>query len=70
LTSDVIYYGGDLHWNAHNVNQTFDTTQFNTNSSQQYTNHYRTFSSYFSNLRVDSTNNVNLSATNFKYGRT
>jgi hypothetical protein len=66
-TSDVIYYGGDLHWNAHNVNQTFDTTQFNTNSSQQYTNHYRTFSSYFSNLRVDSTNNVNLSVTkNFK----
>ena len=66
-TSDVIYYGGDLHWNAHNVNQTFDTTQFNTNSSQQYTNHYRTFPSYFSNLRVDSTNNVNLSVTkNFK----
>ena len=66
-SSDVIYYGGDLHWNAHNVNQTFNTTQFNTNSSQQYTNHYRTFSSYFSNLRVDSTNNVNVSATkNFK----
>jgi hypothetical protein len=62
-SADVIYYGGDLHWNAHNVNKTFDTTQFNTNSSQQYTNHYRTFSTYFSNLRVDSTNNVNVSAT-------
>ena len=61
--SDVIYYGGDLHWDAHNVNHTFDTTQFNTNSSQQYTNHYRTFPSYFSNLRVDSTNNLNVSAT-------
>src|SRR5260370_24976900 len=30
-TSDVIYYGGDLHWNAHNVNPTVDTTQVNTN---------------------------------------
>jgi hypothetical protein len=59
----VIYYGGNLNWDAHNVNHTFDTTQFNTNSSQQLTNHYRTFSSYFSNLRVDATNNVNLSAT-------
>src|SRR4051794_14331876 len=61
--SDVIYNGADLHWDAHNVNHTFDTTAFNTNSAQQYTNHYRTFSSYFSNLRVDSTNNVNVSAT-------
>lgn len=61
--SDVIYYGGDLNWNAHNVDKTFNTAQFNTNSSQQYTNHYRTFPSYFSNLRVDSTNNVNVSAT-------
>jgi hypothetical protein len=61
--ADVIYYGGNLNWDAHNVNHTFDTTQFNTNSSQQLTNHYRTFSSYFSNLRVDATNNVNLSAT-------
>ena len=62
-TADVIYSGGALNWNAHNASKTFDTTQFNTNSSQQYTNHYRTFSSYFSNLRVDATNNVNLSAT-------
>jgi hypothetical protein len=66
-TADVIYSGGTLNWDGHNVNKTFDTTQFNTNSSQQFTNHYRTFSSYFSNLRVDATNNVNLSATkNFK----
>jgi hypothetical protein len=62
-SSDVIYYGGKLNWDAHNVNKTFDTTQFNTNSSQQYTNHYRTFPTYFSNLRVDSTNNLNLSVT-------
>ena len=66
-TADVIYNGGPLNWDAHNASRTFDTTQFNTNSSQQYTNHYRTFSSYFSNLRVDATNNVNVSATkNFK----
>jgi hypothetical protein len=62
-SSDVIYYGGNLNWDAHNVNKTFDTTRFVTNSSQQYTNHYRTFSTYFSNLRVDSTNNLNLSVT-------
>jgi hypothetical protein len=66
-SADVIYSGGPLNWDAHNASKTFDTTQFNTNSSQQYTNHYRTFSSYFSNLRVDATNNVNVSATkNFK----
>jgi hypothetical protein len=64
-TADVIYYGGDLHWDGHNVNHTFDTTLFNTSSSQQYTNHYRTFSSYFSNLRTDATNNVNLSVTKY-----
>ena len=64
-SSDVIYYGGDLHWDGHNVNHTFDTTLFNTSSAQQYTNHYRTFSSYFSNLRTDATNNVNLSATKY-----
>jgi hypothetical protein len=64
-TADVIYNGGDLNWDGHNVNKTFDTTQFNTNSSQQYTNHYRTFSSYFSNLRVDATNNVNVSAMKY-----
>jgi hypothetical protein len=62
-SADVIYNGGNLNWDAHNVNKTFDTTQFNTNSSQQYTSHYRTFPTYFSNLRVDSTNNLNLSAT-------
>jgi len=62
-TADLIYYGGSLNWNAHNASKTFDTTEFNTNSSQQFTNHYRTFSTYFSNLRVDATNNVNLSAT-------
>jgi hypothetical protein len=63
--ADVIYYGGDLHWDGHNVNHTFDTTQFNTSSSQQYTSHYRTFSTYFSNLRTDATNNVNLSVTKY-----
>lgn len=62
-SSDVIYYGGNLSWDAHNVDRTLDTTQFNTNSSQQYTNHYRTFPTYFSNLRVDSTKNLNLSVT-------
>jgi hypothetical protein len=64
---DVIYYGGPLNWDAHNVNHALDTTQFNTNSSQQFTSHYRTFPSTFSNIRVDATNNVNVAATkNFR----
>lgn len=62
-SSDVIYFGGNLNWDAHNVDKTFDTTRFETNSAKQYTNHYRTFPTYFSNLRVDSTNNLNLSVT-------
>jgi hypothetical protein len=33
--SEVIYYGGDLQWNPRNISRVFDTTRFNTNSSQQ-----------------------------------
>jgi hypothetical protein len=61
--SDVIYSGGKLNINPHNPDRTFDTTPFVTVSSQQYTNHYRTFPTYFNNLRVDSTNNLNISVT-------
>jgi hypothetical protein len=61
--SEVIYYGGDLHWNPRNISRVFDTTQFNTNSSQQLAQHFRTFPSQFNNLRADRTSNVNITVT-------
>jgi hypothetical protein len=61
--SEVIYYGGDLQWNPRNISRVFDTTQFNTNSSQQLAQHFRTFPSQFNNLRSDRTSNVNITVT-------
>jgi hypothetical protein len=60
---NMIYYGGPLNYNSRNVNHAFDTTQFNTVSSQQLSQNYRTFPSQFNNLRVDATNNINLAVT-------
>jgi hypothetical protein len=60
---NVIYYGGDLQYDARNVNHTFDTTRFNTVSAQQLSQNYRYFSSQFNNMRVDATNNLNLTVT-------
>jgi len=66
---NLIYNGGPLNYNAENVSHAFDTTQFNTVSSQQLSQNYRTFPSQFSNLRVDHTNNVDLTLTKtFKIG--
>ncbi len=66
---NLIYNGGPLNYNAENVNHAFDTTQFNTVSSQQLASNFRTFPSQFSNLRVDHTNNVNITLTKtFKVG--
>ena len=61
--SEVIYYGGDLQWNPRNISRVFDTTRFNTNSSQQLASHFRTFPSQFNNLRSDRTSNVNITVT-------
>jgi hypothetical protein len=58
---DVIYYGGPLNWNPNNPDQVFDTTQFNRVSSQQLSNHIRTFPTRFSNLRLPPTNNFDSS---------
>ncbi len=60
---NLIYSGGPLNYNAENVNHAFDTTQFNTVSSQQLSQNFRTFSSQFSNLRIDHTNNVDVTLT-------
>jgi hypothetical protein len=60
---NLIYYGGDLHYDASNVNHAFDTTRFNTVSSQQLSQNFRTFPSQFNNLRVDHTSNIDVTLT-------
>ena len=60
---DVIYYGGPLSLNPHNPNGAFDTTRFNTVSSQQLSQNFRTFPTLFNNLRLDGMNNVNVNVT-------
>ena len=59
---NVIYYGGPLNFNSHQPNgNSFDVTQFNTNSSQQLADNIRTFNVMFNNLRRDATKNLDLS---------
>ena len=60
---NLIYYGGPLNYNAENVGHAFDTTQFNIVSAQQLSQNFRYFPSQFSNLRVDHTNNIDLTLT-------
>ena len=57
---NVIYLGGDLNYDPRNINHTFDTTRFVTASSAQLASNLRTFPTQFNNLRVDTTNNVDL----------
>jgi hypothetical protein len=45
------------------VTHSFDTTAFNTVSSQQLSQNFRTFPSQFNTLRVDHTNNIDLTLT-------
>ncbi len=55
---NVIYYGGDLAYDPRNIDRAFDTTRFNTISSQQLASNIRTFPSAFSNLRPDALKNL------------
>ncbi|HWB82507.1 MAG TPA: carboxypeptidase regulatory-like domain-containing protein [Bryobacteraceae bacterium] len=57
---NLIYYGGPLNFNSRNVDQAFDTTQFNSNSKEQLSQNLRYFPSQFNNLRVTGTNNLDL----------
>ncbi len=57
---NLIYYGGDLNYNPRNIDGAFDTTKFNTVSSQQLAQNIRTFSSRFSNLRSDPIRNLDV----------
>ena len=59
---NLIYYGGDIHLNARNVNgPAFDVTRFNTVSNQQLASNVRTFNTMFGNLRADGINALNAS---------
>jgi hypothetical protein len=58
---DVIYMGGPLNWDPNNVDHTFDTSSFNKVSSQQVSNHIRSFPTRFPSLRLPPTNNVDAS---------
>jgi curved DNA-binding protein CbpA len=49
---------GDLNFDPRNIDRTFDTTRFNTISTQQLSSNIRTFSSRFSNLRSDPIKNL------------
>jgi hypothetical protein len=60
---NLIYFGGDLNYNSRDVGHAFDTSRFNTVSAQQLASNYRTFPTQFNNLRLDATNNLNLSVT-------
>ncbi len=59
---NVIYYGGPLNYNPHQPNgKAFDTTQFNTVSSQQLVFNIRTFNTLYNNLRADAIKNLDAS---------
>lgn len=58
---NVIYYGGELKYDARRVERAFDTGRFNTNSREQLQYNIRTFPSRFPNLRQDGPNNIDLS---------
>jgi hypothetical protein len=60
----LIYQGAPLDYHANLPNTaSFNTSAFNTVSSQQLSNNYRTFPSQFNNLRIDSMNNFNANLT-------
>ncbi|HUA62985.1 MAG TPA: carboxypeptidase-like regulatory domain-containing protein [Verrucomicrobiae bacterium] len=61
---NLIYMGGQLNYHANLPNTaSFNASAFNIISSQQLSNNYRTFPTYFNNLRIDSMNNFNANLT-------
>ncbi|MEZ5356161.1 MAG: TonB-dependent receptor [Bryobacteraceae bacterium] len=58
---NVIYLGGDLAVDAHNPDQTFDTTRFNRINNQQLDWNRRTVSSRFNTARADGVNQIDFS---------
>ena len=59
---DPVYYGGPLNFNARQTDgPAFDTSRFAKASADQFAYHVRTFSTTFSSLRGDITNEMNAS---------
>ncbi|MEP7366205.1 MAG: carboxypeptidase regulatory-like domain-containing protein [Acidobacteriota bacterium] len=58
---NVIYYGGPLNLDPHNVDSSFDTTQFNRVPAQQLASNRRTFPTRFADLRADKVQQVDFS---------
>lgn len=58
---NVIYLGGDLQYDARNLNRAFDTTRFVTDPRLQLDRNVRTFNSGFSAYRADAVNNIDFS---------
>ena len=58
---NLIYSGGPLNLDPHNVDNSFDVTQFNRVSAQQLGSNVRTFPTRFANLRQDTVQQVDFS---------
>ncbi len=59
---DLVYFGQTLHFNPRQVDGVaFNTSAFDMKSADQFAYHIRTFSTTFSSLRGDGTNEVNAS---------
>ena len=58
---NVIYFGGPLNLDPHNVDGAFDVTQFNRVSAQQLNSNRRTFPTRFADLRADKVQQVDFS---------
>jgi hypothetical protein len=58
---NVIYTGGPLNLDPHNVDNSFETSQFNRVSAQQLGSNVRTFPTRFANLRQDTVQQVDFS---------
>jgi hypothetical protein len=58
---NVIYYGGDLNWDARNVARVFDITRFERNNLQQLERNARTFPDAFTHYRTDKIYNIDFS---------
>lgn len=67
---DYLYYGGPLSLQPPQPNgRAFDTSRFNTVSTQQLQDNIRTFDYYYNNLRRDKTNQFDASMDkNFAFG--
>ncbi len=60
-STGIIYYGGDLNWNARNLGRVFDITRFERNAALQLDRNVRTFPQAFTAYRSDRINNIDLS---------